>query len=452
MKRKAGLFKKAHELAVLCQVELALIITTPENRTYEYTAGNLEDILVRRQELPLEESKTPADFAVDDDDDESSGTERRNTGPISSSRHHDSSVLRRNYSIHEKVAERPRLKVQIPHAEAPVATSLAGAAGDHSAGLGSKDRKGSQQGATPAADSVARASVDRPPSGHDARAVASGVPQRQYRYNEPPMVSPVPYQQFPNRSGLSQLTPTQQQQQQSAYFPGYTPIAPQGYFGAPFPVNYGLPSYPGQLPPPNGRPAAPNAQPLSNGSYNRWNGVTPQGHVGQYYSAVPEPGAKHEPGMASATAASMPSRYVNDTLMSPSNYFSMEWSVFDQQNSAGATGSAKAVPTSDASAKTTPVSAEHDKSLKEEGLDARHQLQQQQQQQQRQQQQQQQQQQQLHRLSTGQPVPPAHGPAVIDAAEAPSGIADAQRRDSAGVKRPLEAFPTSSSKWKKQDT
>ena len=32
MKRKAGLFKKAHELAVLCQVELALVITTPDSR------------------------------------------------------------------------------------------------------------------------------------------------------------------------------------------------------------------------------------------------------------------------------------------------------------------------------------------------------------------------------------------------------------------------------------
>ena len=85
MKRKAGLFKKAHELAVLCQVELALIITTPESKTYEYFTGNLEEILARRLELPIEESKCPADFGIEGDDSDSASNTSQNISKPDSS-------------------------------------------------------------------------------------------------------------------------------------------------------------------------------------------------------------------------------------------------------------------------------------------------------------------------------------------------------------------------------
>lgn len=433
MKRKAGLFKKAHELAVLCQVNLALIITTPENRTYEYTAGNLEDILTSRQELPLE-SKTPADFVVDDDDEESSDAERRNSG-VSTSDNPSKSGIRKNYSIQSKANERPRLKVQIPHVEAAVTGSIPGQASSRS-NIGNKDLKSEQVAPSHAAE-ISRSGAERATSDNDPRALATGVPQHQYHYGEAPVVSHASFQQFPNRSSISQLPPSQQQQQhhpaqqqqqQGPYFQGYTPIAPQGYFGAAFPVNYGLPSYPGQLPPPNGQAPPPNGQPLSNGSYNRWNGVAPQSAVGQYYTSVPEQGAKHEPGMASATAASMPSRYVNDTLMSPSNYFSMEWSVFDQQNSAGATGSAKAVSAGDAPSKAVPGGpADHDKTIKDDGVHH-----------------------QSSRLFSTQTLPPPHA-VIPEGANSQPAISNPIPGEASGLKRSSESFPAASTKWKKQD-
>ncbi|CCC68287.1 hypothetical protein NCAS_0B02030 [Naumovozyma castellii] len=44
-KRKAGLFKKAHELAVLCKVEVALIVLGSNNAYYEYSSMDLDEFL-----------------------------------------------------------------------------------------------------------------------------------------------------------------------------------------------------------------------------------------------------------------------------------------------------------------------------------------------------------------------------------------------------------------------
>lgn len=45
VKRKAGLFKKAHELAVLCQVDLAVIIVGNNNKVYEFSTVDTNEIL-----------------------------------------------------------------------------------------------------------------------------------------------------------------------------------------------------------------------------------------------------------------------------------------------------------------------------------------------------------------------------------------------------------------------
>ena len=45
IKRKAGLFKKAHELSVLCQVDIAVIILGTNNTFYEYSSVDMGNLI-----------------------------------------------------------------------------------------------------------------------------------------------------------------------------------------------------------------------------------------------------------------------------------------------------------------------------------------------------------------------------------------------------------------------
>ncbi|RPA86906.1 hypothetical protein BJ508DRAFT_301709 [Ascobolus immersus RN42] len=47
LKRKAGLFKKAHELSVLCSVEVAVIVYGSNRRLYEYCSSDMHSMLSR---------------------------------------------------------------------------------------------------------------------------------------------------------------------------------------------------------------------------------------------------------------------------------------------------------------------------------------------------------------------------------------------------------------------
>lgn len=49
VKRKGGLFKKAHELSVLCQVDVAVIIFGQNKKLYEYSSGNIHEFIGRHQ-------------------------------------------------------------------------------------------------------------------------------------------------------------------------------------------------------------------------------------------------------------------------------------------------------------------------------------------------------------------------------------------------------------------
>ena len=49
LKRKAGLFKKAHELSVLCSVDVAVIVFGQNKKLYEYSSGDINQTLSRYQ-------------------------------------------------------------------------------------------------------------------------------------------------------------------------------------------------------------------------------------------------------------------------------------------------------------------------------------------------------------------------------------------------------------------
>lgn len=63
-KRKAGLFKKAHELAVLCEVDISVIIIGRNHKIFQYSSNRTEDVLERYRANPsnVYESKTPKDY------------------------------------------------------------------------------------------------------------------------------------------------------------------------------------------------------------------------------------------------------------------------------------------------------------------------------------------------------------------------------------------------------
>src|ERR1700753_404822 len=85
LKRKGGLFKKAHELSVLCSVDVAVIIFGHNKRLYEYSSSDINEIVGRFQYYGgAHEHKGPADFADkdggDDDDDDGEGGEGDDRG------------------------------------------------------------------------------------------------------------------------------------------------------------------------------------------------------------------------------------------------------------------------------------------------------------------------------------------------------------------------------------
>jgi hypothetical protein len=47
LKRKSGLFKKAHELSVLCQIDISVIIFGRNKKLFEFTSADTNDIIDR---------------------------------------------------------------------------------------------------------------------------------------------------------------------------------------------------------------------------------------------------------------------------------------------------------------------------------------------------------------------------------------------------------------------
>jgi hypothetical protein len=64
LKRKGGLFKKAHELSVLCSVDVAVIIFGNNKKLYEYSSSDIGEILTRYNYVwlhPISAQRTETD-------------------------------------------------------------------------------------------------------------------------------------------------------------------------------------------------------------------------------------------------------------------------------------------------------------------------------------------------------------------------------------------------------
>lgn len=58
-KRRGGLRKKAHELSVLCDVEVALIVFSPSGRLYEFASASMQKTLERYKASTKDKTSSP---------------------------------------------------------------------------------------------------------------------------------------------------------------------------------------------------------------------------------------------------------------------------------------------------------------------------------------------------------------------------------------------------------
>lgn len=60
LKRKGGLFKKAHELSVLCSVDVAVFIFGQNKKLYEYSSADMRELITRYTYVRVESLLTSA--------------------------------------------------------------------------------------------------------------------------------------------------------------------------------------------------------------------------------------------------------------------------------------------------------------------------------------------------------------------------------------------------------
>ncbi|KAL2113948.1 hypothetical protein VUR80DRAFT_1526 [Thermomyces stellatus] len=75
LKRKGGLFKKAHELSVLCSVDVAVFIFGNNKKLYEYSSSDMRELITRyTYHGGPNEHKGPSDFGGGNDDEDTDDT------------------------------------------------------------------------------------------------------------------------------------------------------------------------------------------------------------------------------------------------------------------------------------------------------------------------------------------------------------------------------------------
>ncbi|KAK9319162.1 hypothetical protein V1517DRAFT_376735 [Lipomyces orientalis] len=135
LKRKAGLFKKAHELSVLCSVDIAVIIFGHNKKLYEFTSCDTRQLIERYNYTTPHESKGPADFQkgsemTDDDNENEIFSENATPEPPETNRLPSVAINRSNTPNPRQQAQHiivspPRTKSQA-HSRSHSHTSVAG--------------------------------------------------------------------------------------------------------------------------------------------------------------------------------------------------------------------------------------------------------------------------------------------------------------------------------------
>lgn len=371
VKRKAGLFKKAHELAVLCQVDLAVIIIGNNDKLYEFLLVETSEILqVYRSGKRPHELKLPENYgnykkkkhihesvlaAIDDgeavsDDgqDGDSDYESELPEPKRQKRLYEamsSGIYKRLYrepqppqTVHSRESlvtlglnQRPILRVQIPIDAKGGSTDSAKTVTAMETGVQSsvKDKLGADNRVVsgPGAPAGQSLSDSVPNSDHGLQNPGNGAPN----INTPKYRSFGTFRSPDSRKPITQLPlPIQGKSQTSSPSSATAPPLPSG----------GMATFFGSLPQPSPAQYAPNAvlpTPVLNQVFNQQYGQMAQPgstNAAQHAEEGSQvaPGPKQKPPYfqnqtyGETPVSGLPSRYVNDIFPSPSNFYaSQEW-------------------------------------------------------------------------------------------------------------------------------
>lgn len=134
VKRKAGLFKKAYELSVLCKVDLAVIIIGNNNKVYEFSSVDMKEMVDFYLRLSAQELKLPENYGPYKKKPHLSGDRGDPPGALDLAdlpdpKRHKPSIYSQQQSVSSRFLAlaqpkddhllRPVLRVQIPESKSP---------------------------------------------------------------------------------------------------------------------------------------------------------------------------------------------------------------------------------------------------------------------------------------------------------------------------------------------
>eukprot|EP00158_Paraphelidium_tribonemae_P002708 Partr_v1_DN25603_c0_g1_i1_m4577 putative myocyte enhancer factor len=135
VRRKFGLMKKAYELSVLCECDVALVMITAENRLFMYSNKNMQDIIIKHNEVVNEPENCEVLADPDmvkliekgkEDLEEYFGTAQDDDDEFEDDDMEDTPKRKRSSSSRPSTSHRASKKakpVTVPVADAPVNTS-----------------------------------------------------------------------------------------------------------------------------------------------------------------------------------------------------------------------------------------------------------------------------------------------------------------------------------------